>query len=83
MAWRTFLAVDALGGTLWTLYAAALGYFGGDAFRRSLWKPLVIALAVGAAFAIAVEAWQRITAHRQRRHPAPRRSSTGRPLPRS
>lgn len=48
MRLRTFFAGDAVGAALWSAYAAALGWFGGKAFSDSLWKPLAIALAVGA-----------------------------------
>jgi membrane-associated protein len=64
MSWRTFIAVDALGAALWSVYAAALGYLGGDEFRHSLWKPLVVALAVGFLIAVAVEVGRRVSARR-------------------
>jgi membrane protein DedA with SNARE-associated domain len=57
--WRRFAAWDALGAALWAAYAEALGYFGGSAFRHSLWRPLAVSLAVGAIVALAVEAGRR------------------------
>ena len=53
-------ACCAVGGTCWALYAGALGYLGGDTFRHSLWKPMLVALAVGAALALVVELYRRV-----------------------
>jgi membrane protein DedA with SNARE-associated domain len=47
MPWRRFLAADAIAASIWSAYAAGLGYFGGSAFQQSLWKPLLAASAVG------------------------------------
>lgn len=47
MPWRRFVAADAVGAGLWSAYAAALGWFGGEAFTHSLWKPLLVAFALG------------------------------------
>ena len=49
MPLRRFVAADAVGAVLWSLYAAGLGWFGGEAFGQSLWKPLAVALGIGAA----------------------------------
>ena len=52
MAWRgRFLPVDTAAGALWSLYASALGYFGGSAFENNLWLPLGIA--TGASLIVA------------------------------
>ena len=51
MATRRFLAADAVGTTLWALYASAIGWFGGETFSHSLWKPLALALTLGLVFA--------------------------------
>jgi membrane-associated protein len=40
---RRFVPADASAGLLWSLYATALGYFGGAAFENNLWAPLLIA----------------------------------------
>jgi membrane protein DedA with SNARE-associated domain len=60
MAWPGFAAADAAGALGWSLYAAALGYFGGSAFEDSLWKPLLIALALAGLVGLAGEAWRRL-----------------------
>ena len=44
MPWkRRFLPADAVAAIVWSLYSAALGYFGGSAFEHNLWIPLLIA----------------------------------------
>jgi membrane-associated protein len=44
MPWkRRFLPADTAAAVIWSLYSAALGYFGGSAFERNLWIPLLIA----------------------------------------
>lgn len=44
MPWkRRFLPADAAAAIIWSLYSAALGYFGGSAFEHNLWIPLLIA----------------------------------------
>jgi membrane protein DedA with SNARE-associated domain len=43
MPWkRRFLPADALAAALWGLYASALGYLGGAAFKDNLWLPMLI-----------------------------------------
>lgn len=59
MPWRRFLAVDAFAACLWASYAGMLGYFGGNAFTESLWKPLLAATLVGVAVASAAEILRR------------------------
>lgn len=51
MPWRRFILSDAVAALIWSAYAAGLGYFGGNAFTESLWKPLLAATAVGLAVA--------------------------------
>jgi membrane-associated protein len=46
MPWRRFARFDAAAALAWALYVGLLGYLGGEAFRRSLWKPLAIAAAI-------------------------------------
>jgi membrane-associated protein len=44
MPWkRRFLPADTAAAVIWSLYSAALGYFGGSAFEHNLWIPLLIA----------------------------------------
>jgi hypothetical protein len=38
---------------IWAAYVTALGYLGGEAFKNSTWKPLVVALAIAAAVGLA------------------------------
>lgn len=47
MPWRRFITSDALAAVIWSAYASLLGYFGGNAFTESLWKPLAVATIVG------------------------------------
>ena len=49
--WRRYLAYDAAAALGWALYAALLGYLGGQAFEDAPWKGLILAL--GIAFAVA------------------------------
>jgi membrane-associated protein len=64
MPWHRFARADAIAATTWSVYVVLLGYFGGEAFRRSLWKPLVFALAVGLVLAGGAELYRRL--HRGR-----------------
>jgi membrane-associated protein len=60
MDYRRFALADAAGALLWSAYATALGYFGGNAFKDSLWKPLAIALATAALLGVVVEVARRM-----------------------
>jgi membrane-associated protein len=52
MPWRRrFLPADTAAGLIWSLYSAALGWFGGAAFEDNLWVPLLIA--TGASLIVA------------------------------
>jgi membrane-associated protein len=53
--WRRFVVVDAGAAVGWALYAALLGYLGGQAFEREPWKGLVLAFGVAAAAGLSVE----------------------------
>ena len=56
MPWkRRFLPADTAAAVLWSLYASALGYFGGAAFENNLWLPLLIAAGVSVLVAGAGE----------------------------
>jgi membrane-associated protein len=47
MPWkRKFLPADAVAAIIWAVYSAALGYFGGSAFEKNLWVPILIATGI-------------------------------------
>ena len=44
MPWkRKFLPADSFAAIVWALFGSALGYFGGAAFEKNLWLPILIA----------------------------------------
>jgi len=52
MPWkRKFLPADTVAAVVWALFSSALGYFGGSAFEKNLWIPILIA--TGASLLIA------------------------------
>jgi membrane-associated protein len=53
--WRRFVLFDAAAALGWALYAALLGYFGGQAFEKAPWKGLLLALGIAFAVAGAIE----------------------------
>jgi membrane-associated protein len=55
LPWRRFLSIDATAAALWACYIALLGYFGGAAFEREIWKPLLAAGAVAILVAAVAE----------------------------
>jgi membrane-associated protein len=59
MPWRRFFAFDALAAGLWATYMTLLGYFGGSAFEKSLWKPLAAATLAAVLAAAAAEVLRR------------------------
>lgn len=59
MPWRRFLAIDAVAAVLWATYVALLGYFGGETFEQSLWKPMLAATLVTAAATLGAELFRR------------------------
>jgi membrane protein DedA with SNARE-associated domain len=61
MPWRRFFAIDVLAAAIWAAYASLLGYFGGNAFTESLWKPLLAATMVGLTVATLAEVARRMT----------------------
>ncbi len=75
LPWRIMLAADAVAALLWALYVSLLGYLGGEAFRRSSWKPIAVALAGALLVSLLAELWRR----RQRRRGL---DVLGDPLPR-
>lgn len=44
--WRTFLIAAVAAAVLWAGFTTALGWFGGNAYKDSLWKPLLISAGV-------------------------------------
>jgi membrane-associated protein len=66
LPWRRFAVADAAAALAWAAYATALGYLGGEAFRHSLWKPLVVSLGVGAALGALAEGFRRLQRRRGR-----------------
>jgi membrane-associated protein len=63
--WRSFLAAAAIAGALWSALSTALGWFGGNAYRESLWKPLLISAVVAVIAAAAGELYRRVTERRE------------------
>lgn len=61
MAWKRFARADVVGTGLWAIYATALGWFGGQAFRDSLWKALLVSFALAGVVAVAGEIARRLT----------------------
>jgi membrane-associated protein len=59
MPWRRFVAIDAIAAALWATYMASLGYFGGSAFERDLWRPLLAAGGVAILVATVAELLRR------------------------
>lgn len=59
LGWTRFAIADIVGALLWSGVATAMGFLGGRAFKESLWKPLVFALAAGAVIALIGEAIHR------------------------
>jgi membrane-associated protein len=58
MRWHRFIRYDIAAGTLWALYAALLGYFGGKAFEESPFKGFLVAFGVALAITGAVELYR-------------------------
>jgi membrane protein DedA with SNARE-associated domain len=72
MTWPRFAVADAIAAALWAAYATALGWFGGSAFKDSLWKPLGLAAVVAALVAGAGELYRRWRERSDRDEPEPR-----------
>jgi len=67
--WRTFILAAVVAAALWSGFTTALGWFGGNAYKDSLWKPLLISAGVAVLAAVAGELYRRAT---DRREPAQR-----------
>ena len=62
--WRYFIAAAVVAAGLWSAFSTALGWFGGNAYKESLWKPLAIAAAFAVLVALAGELYRRATDRR-------------------
>jgi membrane protein DedA with SNARE-associated domain len=62
---RRFVPYDAIAAIFWACYAGLLGYFGGKAFQNSTWKALLVAFAIAAGIALAIEGIRRLNLHRR------------------
>ena len=69
--WRRFIAADIVAAVVWSGFATAIGWFGGNAYKESLWKPLLVALAAGLVVALMGEAFVRATRRRARARARP------------
>jgi len=67
--WRTFIVAAVVAAALWSGFTTALGWFGGNAYKDSLWKPLLISAGVALLAAGAGELYRRAT---DRHEPAQR-----------
>lgn len=65
MSWRRFIAADLLGAALFTTVYTLLGYLGGEIFKKNIWLPLLIALAIAAAITLGAEVYRRLVLDRQ------------------
>lgn len=77
LAWPRFAAADAVGATLWAMYAAGLGYLGGETFERRPLYAFLFGLGVALLVALAVEAARRL--RRRGDRPGDRGALGGRP----
>ena len=59
-AYRRFAAFAALAAVSWALYAGLLGYLGGRIFHDRVWLAVLVAFALVAALAFAVELIRRV-----------------------
>jgi membrane-associated protein len=60
LAWPRFAAADAAGAILWAVYAAGLGYLGGEAFERRPLHALLFGLGAALLVALSIEAARRL-----------------------
>ena len=68
MPWKTrFLPFDTVAAVVWAMFWSALGYFGGTAFERNLWLPVLIAIGVSCLVAAGGELFRRKVLDRGRR----------------
>jgi membrane-associated protein len=67
LPWPKFAAADAAGAILWAVYAAGLGYLGGETFERRPLHALLFGLGAALLIALSVEVVRRL----RRRAPQP------------
>ncbi len=64
MRYRTFIAVDAVGGLAWAAYGGALGYLGGRSFAAASWKSFALSFGIAGAIALAGLVYWRVEERR-------------------
>jgi membrane protein DedA with SNARE-associated domain len=69
--WRRFAVFDVIAAVLWAVYAALLGFFGGQAFEGAAWKGLLVALVTGLALTGVIEVVRWLLKRRQDRRTQP------------
>ncbi len=70
MTWRRFAVYDAIGATVWAVYATMIGYLGGATFQDELWKALLLGFGGAIVITGAAEIVRRIHARRGKDLPA-------------
>ena len=73
LPWPRFAAADAAGAILWAVYAAGLGYLGGETFERRPLHALLFGLGAALLIALSVEVVRRL----RRRAPQPGGAPSG------
>jgi membrane-associated protein len=73
LPWPKFAAADAAGAILWAVYAAGLGYLGGETFERRPLHALLFGLGAALLIALSVEVVRRL----RRRAPQPGGAPSG------
>ena len=73
LPWPKFAAADAAGAILWSVYAAGLGYLGGETFERRPLHALLFGLGAALLIALSVEVVRRL----RRRAPQPGGAPSG------
>lgn len=63
--WRAFIGATLVAGALWSALSTALGWFGGNAYKNSLWEPLLISAAAAVLAAGAGEVYRRVSERRE------------------
>lgn len=62
--WRRFIVADIVAAGLWAAFSTAIGWYGGNAYKESLWKPLFVAMGAGILLALMGELFVRLTRSR-------------------
>jgi membrane-associated protein len=73
LPWPRFAVADAAGAILWAVYAAGLGYLGGETFERRPLHALLFGLGAALLIALSVEVVRRL----RRRAPQPGGAPSG------